>query len=218
VANYYWMRVRVVVGITTSPSATIIKAHSNRTEINADGFVEYFGKARPLLTVPWNIGMETTLHVSSPASSDTAFSNGTTNLTFDTVNNIYANNAIDAKGGKFTIPGNLDTSRSLYFELGWTPLVATGGNVEWEILYAVANIGSLIDGSLTQYRIPVVSAAGTTQDALKITIIPVDLSTVQPGAIIAFAHLRDASGANIHDTLAGNVNLIYCRIYGYAWS
>lgn len=46
--NYYWIRYRIDTTITTAPIFEQWKLHTNHKEDNADGWVEYFGKARPL--------------------------------------------------------------------------------------------------------------------------------------------------------------------------
>ena len=47
----YWIRLRIENIITTAPVFQQFKIHTNRTEINADGFVEYMGEARPRRTL-----------------------------------------------------------------------------------------------------------------------------------------------------------------------
>jgi hypothetical protein len=46
--SYFWVRFRIDSAITTAPVFEQFKLHTNRTETNEDGWVEYFGKARPL--------------------------------------------------------------------------------------------------------------------------------------------------------------------------
>jgi len=46
--DYYWIRLRIKTGVTSVPIFQQFKLHTNRFEINADGWVEYFGKARPI--------------------------------------------------------------------------------------------------------------------------------------------------------------------------
>jgi hypothetical protein len=46
--DYYWIRLRITSTITTSPNIEQIKLHSNRFEVNGDGWIEYFGTARPI--------------------------------------------------------------------------------------------------------------------------------------------------------------------------
>lgn len=55
--DYYWMRYRITAAITTAPIFEQWKIHSSRTEINADGWVEYFGRARPIGQLPIIIGL-----------------------------------------------------------------------------------------------------------------------------------------------------------------
>lgn len=52
----YWIRMRVVSAITTAPVFEQFKLHSNRFEVNGDGWVEYFGSSRPEGTLPLVLG------------------------------------------------------------------------------------------------------------------------------------------------------------------
>lgn len=46
--SYYWIRFRIKTAITASPIIQQFKLHTNRFEINPDGWIEYFGTARPI--------------------------------------------------------------------------------------------------------------------------------------------------------------------------
>jgi hypothetical protein len=46
--SYYWIRFRIVSALSVAPQFDKIKIHTDRLEINHDGFVEYFGQARPV--------------------------------------------------------------------------------------------------------------------------------------------------------------------------
>ena len=52
----YWIRFRIDTQLTTAPIFEQWKYHVNRFEPNADGFIEYFGKARPVGQLAMNIG------------------------------------------------------------------------------------------------------------------------------------------------------------------
>jgi len=54
--NYYWIRFRISSGLTTAPTFQQFKLHTDRAELNADGFREMFGLARAYrgINVPWN--------------------------------------------------------------------------------------------------------------------------------------------------------------------
>lgn len=44
--NLFWVRFRIDSAITTAPVFNSIKIHTDRTEANSDGYIQYFGKAR----------------------------------------------------------------------------------------------------------------------------------------------------------------------------
>jgi hypothetical protein len=54
--DYYWVRFRIATAITTAPILEQFKLHTNRSEMNADGWLEYFGSARPIGQLPLVIG------------------------------------------------------------------------------------------------------------------------------------------------------------------
>jgi hypothetical protein len=54
--DYYWVRFRIATAITTAPIFEQFKLHTNRFEVNADGWVEYFGSARPIGQLPLSVG------------------------------------------------------------------------------------------------------------------------------------------------------------------
>lgn len=52
--SYYWIRYRIDTAITTAPIFEQWKLHTSRSEVNADGWIEYFGKARPIAQLGLN--------------------------------------------------------------------------------------------------------------------------------------------------------------------
>ena len=49
-----WIRARLLNNISTVPIAEYCKLHVNSTEINSDGFNEYYGNSRPISSLKWN--------------------------------------------------------------------------------------------------------------------------------------------------------------------
>ena len=43
----YWIRIRIVSAITTSPSIEYLKIHTNSVLTDTDGMTEYFGDTKP---------------------------------------------------------------------------------------------------------------------------------------------------------------------------
>ena len=52
------MRYRIVEALTTSPVFEQFKIHSNRTEINADGFMEYFREMQEPIDISYLLILE----------------------------------------------------------------------------------------------------------------------------------------------------------------
>ncbi len=53
----YWCRWRIVNAWSSLPAIEYIKLHTCSTIINKDGFLEYFGDARPIDKLDWSIVM-----------------------------------------------------------------------------------------------------------------------------------------------------------------
>jgi hypothetical protein len=126
--NKYWIRIRIVSAITISPILQLVKLHSSSTQINSSGFTEYFGKARAIKQIPYDINISQAAN-SSPSNQDIYLSD---NLNFGNIENQFVNNIIDRTGMKFYLPPEIDTSFSINMVWSWFTK-ATGGNIQWTI-------------------------------------------------------------------------------------
>lgn len=54
--NRYWLRYRIISPITTAPIFEQFKIHTNRIEINGDGWLEFFANARPKSNLAITLG------------------------------------------------------------------------------------------------------------------------------------------------------------------
>jgi len=138
--NYYWVRFRIKTEITTSPQISQIKIHSNRTEINGDGYLEYFGKARPINTLPIIYGAFQAA-TSSPGNQDIFISD---NIGVGMIENNFANGATDRTGMAFYVPLDLDTSSPLRFRLSYFGTTNGTDSVDWVIRYGYTAPGDSI--------------------------------------------------------------------------
>jgi hypothetical protein len=104
----YWIRFRITSSPTELPEFEQFKLHANRTEINADGFMEYMGKARPYkgTAVNWNSFSDAGAAL---ADQDLWL---TTNCKVGLSNNNF-NSDGDSVGAVFTLPSEIDTSAPL---------------------------------------------------------------------------------------------------------
>jgi len=104
--NLYWTRYRINSPISESFQLEQIKLHTNRSEINDDGFIEYFGRARPFGTLPWDVGLLYPA-AASPGNQDVYLSD---TLDVGRTENLFVNGATDRIGFNAYLPEDLDTS------------------------------------------------------------------------------------------------------------
>jgi hypothetical protein len=140
--NRYWIRFRITSSPSTLPIFEQFKLHSNRHEINADGFEEDMGTARPLIgiSVPWSSFQDagsklgnTDLYI-----SDNSFA-GMAKNTFNTNG--------QSIGTVITLPPWVDTSGKL--QLVVALVCNTTGTLEM-----TSFLNSTIDGEIIAYATP----------------------------------------------------------------
>ena len=104
-ANRYWVRFRITSTLATAPVFQQIKCHSNRSEVNADGYDEMMGTARPYVTisVPWSTFQDS----ASKLGDQDLYASTNCNTGFK--KNTFADDG-DSIGTVFTIPNWVDTS------------------------------------------------------------------------------------------------------------
>jgi len=113
--NRYWIRFRITSQLDTAPVFEQWKLHSNRTEINADGFLEYMGNARPY-------GNESVDWSSFQDVDGTLGNQGlwlTTNCKAGFINNIMTQN--DSVGTVMFLDPEIDTSAPLKLKVAVIP-------------------------------------------------------------------------------------------------
>lgn len=106
--NLYWLRFRVENAITTAPIFQQFKVHSNRTEINADGWMEFFGNARVKGSFPLKLGAGRELSGSMADANiwvDENLGEGTIDNQFNLTTQYW--------GQSIALPDDLDTSSEI---------------------------------------------------------------------------------------------------------
>lgn len=134
--NRYWIRWRITKTFNQLPVFEQIKLHSNRFEVNGDGWIEYFGKARPLGTLPWSVsqlGRNTALGNQSVFLGD--------NLSVSYLYNLFNTNG-DKAGFQSALPLDCDTSTPISFR--WAVRPAGTGNITWTVRWSYSNDGDTI--------------------------------------------------------------------------
>jgi len=212
--NYFWMRFRVVGGITTAPIFEQFKLHTDRFEVNADGVTEYFGHAR----YPQDLRLDyRELSGFSPGNQNVAYGTG---VTFVYINNKFVDGKKDGFGVYVTIPTGIDTSLPLRFAWNWYADTANAGDVEFTVEDIQLEVGDLIDGTAGTTTYTTVETVGAgTRYVFRQSYLDLDISDLVPGEAVAIALYRDATAPNDPpDTLNGDVVIFGdIRAIGYFW-
>ena len=136
--NYFWLRYRIVSAITTAPIFEQWKIHSNRNEINGDGWAEYFGKARTVGQLAMNFNLsapfEGTMGNQKLYISQNLGVGDRTNQ-FNSIN--------DKLGVTGYLPLDLDTSSPIKIE--WSGRPTTTGTYSWIVRWGWVSEGDSIN-------------------------------------------------------------------------
>lgn len=141
----FWIRCRVIDSsiFTSNPEIEFIKLHSNRTEINKDGFLEYFGTARPRTSIPIPMSQWQT---AGGGSRTLGFG---LDMSIEILNSRWRHNNTVSQAGYIWIPPvELDTSYPLVLEVVYSirnnPTV---NPIDWELRYTYPTTGDeIVDG------------------------------------------------------------------------
>ena len=156
--DLYWIRFRIESALTTSPIFEQWKTHASRSEINSDGWVEYFGKARP----EGQLG----LNFTTGKPFEGAMLDQTIYVSQD-IGQGFTKNKFTATGDKLGISGflpfDLDTSSKI--KLQWSGMASASQTIEWTIRWAWVKDGDTYStsepGAITNSRSITVSKAIT---------------------------------------------------------
>jgi len=221
--TYYWVRFRIAAGITTAPIMDFWKVHSDRTEINSDGFMEYFGRSRPAKTLPFDASNWDAAN-QSPGNAD-QYVTGT--LAVGRVENSFLNAANNRSGFVTPLSADIDTSAPIRFQLHWGGSVAAAGtNIRWEFTIGVSTDGSTMaitsPGAPTVQQIQqvIVEAGPVAADTQVTTQVDLDISSFAPvlsnHPLLWVAIRRNANDAA--DTYNGDARIAQVTGYYVAWN
>ena len=184
----YWTRFRVQEDLVTVPVVDQIKLHSNRLEINNDGFIEMFGKARVYQSLGWSAR-------SIPGGSALASDNiaHSQNLIVNGKENVIANTA-DDYGFDIILPPNLDTSSPIRFRVSFTNTNNSATTLGYNIRYGTTepNSNVTIDGDSGNANASIIDE--TLISGQSIVIQPDTLTWLEHNLFIPNALARRSGG------------------------
>lgn len=208
----YWARFRVSATITTDPLIEQLKLHTNRFEVNADGFTEYFGRSRYSKAI--NVIIEANTQ-KNPPNENVQISSGITILRTD---NELANSANDGVVITGLFPEGIDTSIPILLYVDWYPKSTGAGDVELELELVVATEDFVYDGTATSIPAqPVITTVDNELYNRKTSIFYVIVQEALPGDTVYGSLHRDARSTNLDDTFASNIVITGVYVIGHFW-
>jgi len=143
----YWVRIIISALIDQMPILEQVKHHANKTKINSDGFMEFFGTARPIRKIVFDPNIAKPAQ-NSPLNQDTYV---ITSLGIGRTENRFVTGVRDSTGFSLTMPTDIDTSWPLSLRLTWfpigTPVVGVTDEIRWEIIITKSSVGDSIGTS-----------------------------------------------------------------------
>ncbi|RKY40447.1 MAG: hypothetical protein DRP85_08550, partial [Candidatus Makaraimicrobium thalassicum] len=214
--SLYWVRYRIETGITTAPVFEQFKLHTERAEINADGYIEFMGGGRPFSRFPWDAGLLEAA-ASSPANQDLYLSD---NLDVGRVENKFNNGATDRIGFLSAVPDALDSSTPIVF--AWSVITddATAGDIFWVLRWGwngpTDNVyrsqADAPEASPNEQSLTIVEAAPVSEDTVQWYRAELDISGIIPRRLDGFPDTiwvsLQRSGGIAGDTHGGDVSLV----------
>lgn len=159
-ANRYWVRYRVSTEITQGAIFNQIKMHTNGTKFNEDGWLAYFGTARPVGTLTWDAGLFEPFGGATPTNQDMYVSD---TLGVGRVENNYEDGTIDRVGMNTSLPLDCDVSCPIRFQWSWVLSATSTGFCRWIVRWGYTSDTSSVYFST-------VAAPGTGPNEQSITL------------------------------------------------
>lgn len=208
----YWARFRISGTITTDPLIEQLKLHTNRFEINADGFTQYFGRSRYAKTVDIIIEANAT---KNPPNENVQIASGITVIRTD---NEFANGATDGLIITGLFPEGIDTSIPILVYVDWYGKSTGAGDVELELELVVATEDFTYDGTATKTATsPVIVSLDNELYKRQTSVFYVIAQEALPGDTVYGSLFRDASAGNVDDTYGSNIVITAVNVVGHFW-
>lgn len=225
--DLFWARIRVDATVDVLPVFTQVKLHANRFSITEDGFVQHFGRSRPAMTFPFDIGLLEP-GAASPANADMFLS---TKIQVGRKENAFVDGVTDRQGTVFAMPAGIDTSSGLKFRIYYTVTTALMGDIEFKVYWATSDVGAAIattSGTAAATAvgqrdvttlIPVAAMSNGVQRVQELTLDIRDMRAVGADGTPTLLWISfERPGASVDDTYAGNMHLLQI-VPGYrAWA
>jgi len=169
--TYFWVRFRIKTSITTAPVFEQWRLHSNHTEMNPDGWIEYFGTARPIGRLGWDMSTFAPVSGVNPADQNLFLSD---NVGVGRTQNKFIDNNIRRSAFNAYLPFDYDTGCPLRLVASVITDDATAGNIVWNLRW-----GYTTDGDNVYQSAAAAPAAGPNEQLQTETVAAPTASETQ---------------------------------------
>lgn len=188
----YWIRIRIVSTITTSPVLSQLKPYGDFTLATSTGFLLYYGKARPKTSIPFDFSFIDAQGVTSPVDTTIYISK---QLQINRVYNGF--NPNDEATAGFYVPPNLDSSTAIDIVFSFFSNGVDITPFEFELRYGCFGEGQPL--FLTSAAAPAAPAGNET--ALTVMLTPNGNLTVTTTVQIDVSLCRASINGEITESL-----------------
>lgn len=226
--NLYWIRIRIDgVALTTRPIFEQFKIHTNRMEIDSNGFQLMYGTGRIKEKFPISLGGLLPNVGRSPNSQDFYLSD---NLGIAGEGNSFPTNQSRSKLFTQFVPFELDTSSPVDLTISYYGDSSLAGTVQWEVIWATSNVNegvysstaltpSVAENERSVVITDFIPALNNNRDRilsfrLEVPEVLVQQTNGDPQSKIWIRLTRDVSGV---DNYNGNVILTDFTVFYTAW-
>ncbi len=212
----YWAKFRILTSITTDPIIEQIKLHTSRLEVNADGFTEYFGRARYKKTILSGVNSLINNSAQSPSNESVEYASG---VTAGYLDNEFVSNANDSKLFVLNIDEGLDTSIPIEFKTSWYVKGTETGDVEFRLGKILVEDGFVYNGTAAVEGVvsKIVNVSVSSNLVRQTATIYIDINDAKPNTAYLMVFNRDSTSGNPNDTLNNNIILTHIVVNGYFW-
>jgi len=220
----YWIRVRQVSALTTVPELDLVKLHTSRLEVNADGFVEMYGDAKARQEIVKSSEFkEHPTNLLKPSAVDLFASDS---LGMELTYRRLASGKNNILTAAFRYPPGIDTADSLDFRWRWAASNNTVANVRWTVRWAYIRNWNSVLGTLAHNNVYTSTGAAPTTAATERSIVFETATNGASGTQVETTCRIDFTDVLPEDTLwvsvertgtadayAGDVNILDISVY-----
>jgi len=210
----YWARLRVVTAITLDAIIEQIKLHTDRAEINATGFLEFYGKSRFRVIIASGMKNYTKNALSDPPNDSV---NYTPTIRAAYQDNEFASNNLDSFLYQYEVQRGVDTSIPIKVNISYYGKGSSDGDILHGLEVVRVGLDFVFDGNASSvFEAEATSLLGADTLKRQVKVAYVDISKYKAGDTVMFCISRDGSDAL--DTYSGNMVVENVVIVGYKWT